>query len=166
MVRLSLPSHSASTLHGLGFQQGLVVDDVTSLRLVPKRVLAEMGLVIHEAADGWSALHKLRTFAVDVVITDVEMPFWSGLQLLSTIRNSNSRRLRKLPVIVTTSVADHRIVSKIRRFNDAYFMPKPIVVNQLRVLLRMIATSRWMQQFDRPAPWLRRNEPILQHTDR
>jgi two-component system, NtrC family, C4-dicarboxylate transport response regulator DctD len=58
----------------------------------------EEGVVVATASDGRAALASIRVAWPDVVITDVEMPFMDGCELLARIRGLD----RSLPVIVMT----------------------------------------------------------------
>ena len=49
--------------------------------------------VIHMAHNGREALELFRKEPADIVVTDVEMPFMSGLELLEEIRKISPRTL-------------------------------------------------------------------------
>ena len=55
--------------------------------------------VIGQAGDGREALDMTRRLAPDVVVTDIEMPEMTGLELASEIRN---QKLRTRVIILTT----------------------------------------------------------------
>jgi DNA-binding NtrC family response regulator len=76
----------------------LVVDDDAEWRGVLAEMLVEEGVVVATASDGRAALASLPAARPDVVITDVEMPFMDGCELLARIRGLD----RGLPVIVMT----------------------------------------------------------------
>jgi len=66
-----------SSIHG----RVLIVDDAAAIRKVLRRVLESAGYEVIDAADGDSALELLRRSPVDVVLTDVQMPGRSGVEL-------------------------------------------------------------------------------------
>jgi DNA-binding NtrC family response regulator len=76
----------------------LLVDDDAEWRGVLVEMLVEEGVVVATASDGRAALASIRAVWPDVVITDVEMPFMDGCELLARIRGLD----RRLPVIVMT----------------------------------------------------------------
>src|SRR2546422_11079076 len=74
------------------------------MRRIIKSHLATMGFdAIVEARDGESALAKLASEAIDLVITDWAMPTMSGPDLVRAIRSSPTHG--KLPVLMITGIA-------------------------------------------------------------
>ena len=59
----------------------LIVDDAAPIRTVLRRVLESAGYDVTDAADVDGALERLRRSPVDVVLTDVQMPGRSGVEL-------------------------------------------------------------------------------------
>jgi two-component system cell cycle sensor histidine kinase/response regulator CckA len=61
----------------------LVVDDEPAVRLLATRILEERGYSVIEASDGSDALALLESMAepIDLVISDVVMPRFDGLEL-------------------------------------------------------------------------------------
>ena len=70
----------------------LTVDDSASVRQVVKTVLSGAGYAVIEATDGLEGLAKAKSNAINMVITDLNMPVMNGLELI--------RNLRKVPSIV------------------------------------------------------------------
>ena len=62
----------------------LVVDDEKTIRDSLKMVLDEEGFITSTAADGEEALRKINEEEFDVVITDIKMPKFDGMQLLES----------------------------------------------------------------------------------
>lgn len=80
----------------------LVVDDSVMTRTLERSILEAAGYDVVVAADGQQALDLLRVTAVDAVVSDVEMPRMSGLDLTAAIRQDE--QLRHLPVVLVTSL--------------------------------------------------------------
>ncbi len=64
----------------------LVVDDEESLREILCYMLEEEGAIITQAAGGNEALEKIKTSAVDIIISDFKMPSGDGLSLLKAVQ--------------------------------------------------------------------------------
>jgi len=77
----------------------LVVDDSPIIRDIVSEVLISAGLHVLTAEDGLVAAQLLENGSCDLVISDVEMPQLSGLELLERIRRTNDA----LPVIMLTT---------------------------------------------------------------
>ena len=77
----------------------LVVDDETNALFGTCQVLTDEGYHVIPAENGRTALEKLRTQPVNVVITDVRMPDLSGMELLSEAKRTDPH----IPVILVTA---------------------------------------------------------------
>ena len=64
----------------------LVVDDEPKIREVLRGYLESEGFVVGEAADGESALARLRSDPPDLVILDVMLPGIDGVEVLRRLR--------------------------------------------------------------------------------
>jgi two-component system chemotaxis sensor kinase CheA len=83
-------------------QQMLVVDDEFTVRELQRSILEAAGYEVFTARNGREALETLASKSdVELVVTDIEMPEMSGLELLGAIRGREQGR--SLPVIVVTS---------------------------------------------------------------
>lgn len=81
----------------------LIVDDSATTRAVIKRAiqLAEVSANFYEAADGKSALERLRSTRMDLVLADLHMPGISGIELVGLMLADPAMRL--VPVVVITA---------------------------------------------------------------
>jgi len=74
----------------------MVVDDDADLRSVIARAMTRAGYTIVLAGNGQVALEVMRAGpAPDLILTDLEMPGGTGLQLIATTRRENA----KIPII-------------------------------------------------------------------
>ena len=95
-------------LHGIGRRQTaqvtqkriLVVDDSVTVRELQRSLLQNRGYSVEVAVDGMDGWNALRTGAYNLVITDVDMPRMSGIELVSKIKAD--AKLQSLPVIIVS----------------------------------------------------------------
>ncbi|WP_432822134.1 sensor histidine kinase [Trichloromonas sp.] len=80
----------------------MLVDDDPLVRDSAARLLTEDGFTVFPCGDGQEALERLRDVSVDVVLSDIKMPGFSGIELLAKIRVSDP----ELPVLLMTGYAD------------------------------------------------------------
>jgi len=85
----------------------LTVDDSGSVRALVSQALRSAGYDVVEAVDGTDALDKVGE-GVDMVITDVNMPNMSGLELLVQLRTRDDTRFLPVLVLTTESQRDKR----------------------------------------------------------
>ena len=86
----------------------LVVDDALTVRELERSILERAGYEVSVASDGVEALARLEAEAVDLVLTDVQMPRMDGFALTRAIRGHPT--LANLPVLIITTLdsAEHR----------------------------------------------------------
>lgn len=80
----------------------LLVEDTPFFLRVVKSYLESGGYEVITAENGREAFEKLGQTRVDVVVSDIEMPLMTGIELVRAIRSSET--LRHLPVIALTSL--------------------------------------------------------------
>ena len=77
----------------------LLVDDEPHMRKIISGHLVAAGYVVRAAVDGLDALQKLRVGIPDLIISGLDMPRMSGVELLRIVRH----RFPHLPVIAITA---------------------------------------------------------------
>ncbi|WP_226532148.1 response regulator [Microbacterium paraoxydans] len=118
----------------------LVVDDDPDVALLVKTVLERRaGCTVDVAEDGQAAVERVRAQRPDVVVTDIEMPGLSGLELLAELR----RTVPTVPVLVMTAhVSVEYAVSALRAQADE-FLTKPLDnVKLVESVTRLIEEGR------------------------
>jgi two-component system, chemotaxis family, chemotaxis protein CheY len=68
----------------------MIVEDDAATRRLYRFLLANSGYTVIEAEDGASALERLQTQPCDVIITDMNMPRMGGIDMVRTLRQTNS----------------------------------------------------------------------------
>lgn len=111
----------------------LVVDDEAQITRVLLRGLESAGYQVRIANDGRAGLEIFRTWLPDLVITDLNMPGYTGLELCSRIR-----QLSDVPLLVL-SVKDDE-TTKVKAFDlgaDDY-VSKPFGMAELTARVRAV----------------------------
>jgi two-component system sensor histidine kinase and response regulator WspE len=78
----------------------LVVDDSITVREVERQLLLHQGYDVVVAVDGVDGWHKVRAEKFDLLVSDIDMPRMTGLQLVSAVRAD--AKLRDLPVVIVS----------------------------------------------------------------
>jgi two-component system chemotaxis response regulator CheY len=111
----------------------LVIDDMSTMRKIVVKSLKEMGFVdIREAADGklgWDLIDKTLP-AVDLVISDWNMPNCTGLELLKKVRGD--ARFVKLPFVLLTAEAEAAQVAEAIKSGANNYIIKPFTPDSLK----------------------------------
>jgi DNA-binding NtrC family response regulator len=112
-------------------QKIFVVDDEVASRQGLATLLTKWGYEVDQAGDGQEALNKIPQFHPDVVITDLIMPGFNGLELIQLLQ----KELIFSPVIVLTGHGTiETAVSAIKE--GAYdYLTKPLDMARLRIMV-------------------------------
>lgn len=102
----------------------LVVDDEAVVRRYLRRILERNGLEVIEAEDAADAFTEIAKNP-DLVITDLEMPKFDGLKLISVIRNPHEADFQG-PVILLSGVMSDQVRRQATEFHNVTCMTKPI----------------------------------------
>ncbi len=111
----------------------LIVDDSPAMRSFIRRVMEVSGLetsLCLEASDGAEALEVLERNCVDLVLTDINMPRMSGVQLLRRLHESDL--LRALPVIVISTDSTEVRMRQMLELGARGYVKKPFTPETLR----------------------------------
>lgn len=102
----------------------LVVDDMSSMRMMVKAVLRGNGILdVHEAGDGEKVIEVLRGSDFQLIICDWDMPNVSGLEVLKHVRGDEHQK--DLPFIMLTANADRDHVAQAIDAGVSDYLSKP-----------------------------------------
>lgn len=114
----------------------LAVDDSASMRQLVKLTLSGAGYTVLEAMDGVVGLEQARDGAVDLVITDINMPRMDGISLTKELRNLAS--CRGVPIILLTTESDGDRKIEARTAGATAWIAKPFKQDQLLSVVRKV----------------------------
>ena len=119
----------------------LVVDDFEPMRKVTVNQLRSLGAAnVLTAMNGAEALRMLKAQAVDIVLSDWNMPVMSGLDLLQAMRTDAS--LEAIPFIMITAEAERSQVKEAIASGVSYLMLKPYTPNRLAAQIEKAFLNR------------------------
>ncbi|OKH37163.1 hypothetical protein NIES2119_15215 [[Phormidium ambiguum] IAM M-71] len=124
-------------------QKLLVIDDRKVNRGVLVEVLALLGFAIAEAENGAEGLTKIEIFQPDLIITDIAMPVMDGYEMTQTIRQSKHLNIPIIASSASVSAADQ---NKAIRMGCSDFLPKPIDMEQLFIMLQKHLQLQWIYE--------------------
>ena len=115
----------------------LVVDDFSTMRLITRDLLKDMGFTqVQEAEDGVDALNRLRNGNFDFVLADLNMPYMSGIDLLRCIRADAALKL--MPVLIMTGEAKRENIIEAAQAGASGYLIKPFTATALDEKLQRI----------------------------
>ncbi|MBP6865510.1 MAG: response regulator [Candidatus Didemnitutus sp.] len=114
----------------------LVVDDAKPVRELAKRALAPFDVLVTEASNGFNALFAMEKAMPNIILLDVSMPIMDGVELLTLMRSKPE--LQRIPVVMLTSPADHRIRPTLDELGIAAALIKPIQPADLLAAIQQV----------------------------
>jgi len=109
----------------------LADDDSMCLRTLAG-FLADEGFDVVTVENGTAALETLATEALSLLVTDLNMPGATGLDLLSFVKRENLA----VPVIIITANSDEEAREQARVMGAADYITKPINLDDLLARVR------------------------------
>lgn len=103
----------------------IVEDNALNIKLFCD-LLAAHGHQPEAVTDSRLALDAARAFSPDLVITDIQLPHVSGLELIRMIRNDE--QLARVPIMAVTAYSAHGDEERIRGAGAQAYVSKPISV--------------------------------------
>lgn len=109
-----------------GHLRFIVADDNGHMRQILRAILHALGARdIHDAEDGAKALELIESYSPDILITDLVMPIFDGIELTRLIRNPKGRS-PYLPIIMLTGYTERWRINDARDAGVTEFLAKPI----------------------------------------
>ena len=103
----------------------IVEDNALNIKLFCD-LLAAHGHQPEAVTDSRNALEKAKSFEPDLVITDIQLPHVSGLELIRIIRNDE--QLASVPIMAVTAYSARGDEDRIRAAGAQAYVSKPISV--------------------------------------
>ena len=103
----------------------IVEDNALNIKLFCD-LLAAHGHQPEAVTDSRNALDVARQFSPDLVITDIQLPHVSGLELIRLLRSD--KQLAKVPIMAVTAYAARGDEERIREAGAQAYVSKPISV--------------------------------------
>lgn len=110
----------------------VVVDDNAHMRRIVRTLLRAFGSrEIYEAEDGASGLEAVEAYSPDILISDIKMPIFDGIELTQMIRNPDGSKHPFLPIIILTAYSEKKEVVQARDAGATEFLRKPVSASAL-----------------------------------
>lgn len=114
----------------------LIVDDSVSIRQMVGHALKGAGYTVMDAPDGQAALDKARQNALDLVITDQNMPRLDGIGLTKALRADAKHR--RTPILILTTEASDVMKSQGKAAGATGWLVKPFEPNKLLQVVQKV----------------------------
>lgn len=159
---------SAGTLTAKDTRRVLVVDDELSVREILCEGLEAFGFDTRMAADADEAMSLLENERFHLLLTDIDMPGRSGIDLMNSARTA----FPDLDVVMVTGVVDAKTAIKAIRDGASDYLTKPFNLEEVQIVVdrtlekrRLIEENRSYQEHLEDLVELRTGELVEKHRE-
>jgi len=123
----------------------LIVDDERDICELVSHLLEQGGIVPHVATNGQTALELLRRVSPDLLILDLKLPDFDGMEILRQAREMDE----DLPVVILTAMGGVRNAVEAIKAHAYEFMSKPYDHQELLRVVRAGLAERLLKRSSR-----------------
>jgi len=105
----------------------LIVDDEIDIREFARNFFKKRGIEVFTAAGGPEAQDIIQHEKPDLVLLDVRMEEFTGVELLRRLRQSQNQ----VKVIMVTGVEDESVINETKALGITGYIHKPLVLEEL-----------------------------------
>lgn len=116
----------------------LVVDDEESIREFFEIMLKREGYEVLTAANGREGLETLKKHQVDLVISDIQMPEMSGLEMLTSVKELDPETL----FIMITAFGSTETAVEAMKLGAYDYVQKPFKIDEVKIIIKQALEKR------------------------
>ena len=117
----------------------VLADDSLTAQNMARKILAEAGYEVIAVSNGAQAMKKIVSDKPDLVVLDVYMPGYSGLELCERMRNS--RETARTPVVLTVGKMEAFRPEEANRVGADGLIIKPFEATELVAVVKKLAEN-------------------------
>ena len=111
----------------------LAEDDELILKTIAHKLKKE-GFEVILTRNGLEAISLLKNGGIDLIISDIMMPFASGIEILAEVQQMGS----STPILMLSSMAQEEIVLESFALGASDYMIKPFSPNELMIRVQRL----------------------------
>lgn len=111
----------------------LMIDDDQIILSAMQKMLEREGYIVDSTTDGTEIDDFMNKTTYDLIITDIMMPYISGIELLSKIKDNNDTK--KIPIIIVSALDQKEVILTAFELGAEDFIKKPVNLDE--VLIRV-----------------------------
>jgi two-component system, chemotaxis family, chemotaxis protein CheY len=121
----------------------LVVDDCPTTRKLISLYLKSKGFVVVTAENGLDALEKLAAEDINMVLSDINMPYMDGIEFLKTLRSDPNSS--QIPVFMVSTESDPEEKERAFQIGANGYMVKPVTADQVVTAVKEILKQTFLK---------------------
>ena len=112
----------------------IVVDDDVIMLQAIKNMLTNNGAEVFATTDAQDALDTIEEEDYDLIISDIMMPYLSGIELLSAIKQIK----KDIPIIIISALDQQEVIMTAFEEGAEDFVKKPLNLNELLLRVKRV----------------------------
>lgn len=117
-----------------------IIDDSSVMRSILRKSIMMSGIDVadlQEAGNGQEGLSLIEsnTGKLDLIITDLDMPTMTGVEMMEKIKSSG---LKTAPIVVISTVGDEKMRETCKSLGAVDFLNKPFSHEDIQALLEKV----------------------------
>ena len=117
----------------------LIAEDEALMLAALQKNLEDDGYEVIATADGQAAIEKYKSDKPDLIITDILMPYTSGLELIGVVKSDTSINT---PVIVLSAMGQEATVMEAFNLGADDFITKPFNPSELTLRVKRLLKKK------------------------
>jgi DNA-binding response OmpR family regulator len=117
----------------------LIAEDEPLMLAALEKNLKDDGYEVITTTDGQEAIEKYRSEHPDLIITDILMPYTSGLELIGIVKSGGER---PVPVIVLSALGQEATVLEAFNLGADDFITKPFNPTELTLRVKRLLRKK------------------------
>lgn len=113
----------------------LLAEDDSLIQKTVELKLKKEGFEVVCCNDGKEALERVEIELPDLVLTDMMMPYASGLEVVSKVK---SITVKKIPVIVFSTMGQENVVEEAFELGADDYVTKPFSLTELTIRIKRL----------------------------
>jgi CheY-like chemotaxis protein len=121
----------------------MIVDDCQTTRKLLGHYLKSRGYSVIFAENGLDALEKLGTEQVNLIMTDLNMPYMDGIELIKAVKSDPN--MSDIPILMVTTENDSAEKERALHSGADGYVVKPVtgeaIAENIKIILKQIVTG-------------------------
>lgn len=113
-------------------------DEMIMLKIIELR-LKKDGHEVIVTSNGKEAIEQIKLHDPDMIIADIMMPFTSGLEIVSMVKQNHLQR--NVPIIILSAMGQENVVLEAFNLGADDYITKPFSPNELSMRVKRLAVS-------------------------
>lgn len=114
----------------------MIVDDCQTTRKILEFHLRSKGFDVVTAENGLDAIEKLATNKVNIILSDLNMPYMDGIEFVKTVKSDVN--LSHIPILMVTTEADPEEKEKAFSAGANGYLVKPVTADSISQNIKRI----------------------------